>query len=92
MISSASSFSGCLEFVSESNVPSSLDVCPPRRPTYLILPSLRVMSRVPTVLRLHIAQIDDITRPIAICNDTYKFVAYPYCNILFPEYVLRYVF
>ena len=77
IVSSVSSFSGCLEFVSESNVPPSLDVCPPRRPTYLILP----MPTVPTALHLHVAQIDDITRPIAIYNDTYKFVAYSY-NIL----------
>jgi len=32
----------------------------------------------PTTLHLHVAYIDDITRPIAICNDTHKFVAYPY--------------
>ena len=65
MISSAS-FSSCLEFVSESNVPPSLDVCPPRHPTYLILPSLGVMPRVPIALHLYITQIDDITRLIAI--------------------------
>jgi len=29
-------------------------------------------------MHLHIAHIDDITRPIVICNDTYKFAAYPY--------------
>ena len=36
------------------------------------------MPRVPTALHLPAAYIDDITRPIAICNDTYKFVAYQY--------------
>ena len=36
IVSSASSFSGCLELVSESNVPPSLDVCSPRHPIYLI--------------------------------------------------------
>jgi len=45
---------------------------------YLILPSLRVMSRVPTALHLPVAYIDDITMPIAIYNDTYKFITYPY--------------
>jgi len=75
MISSVSSFSDCLEFVSESNVPPSvgIDVCPPRHVISLILPSLGVMLRIPTALHLFVAHIDDITRPIAICNDTYKF-------------------
>ena len=36
------------------------------------------MPSVPTTLFLIVAHIDDITRLIAICNDTYKFVAYPY--------------
>ena len=40
MVYSASSFSGCLEFVCESNVLPSLDMCPPSHPTYLIPPSL----------------------------------------------------
>ena len=31
-----------------------------------------------TVLYSHVACIDDITRPIAICNDTYKFAVYSY--------------
>ena len=31
----------------------------------------------PTLLLL-VAYTDDITRSIAICNDTYKFAAYPY--------------
>ena len=70
MVSSASSFSDCLEFVSKFNVPLSLDICHLRHPTYLILP----MPTVPTALHLHVAQIDDIIRPIATCNDIYKFV------------------
>ena len=28
-----------------------------------------------------VAYIDDITRPIAICNDTHKFTAYPYSTL-----------
>jgi len=76
MVSSVS-FSSCLEFVFESNVPPSLDMYPPRHPTYLILSSLGVMPRVLIALHMHVAQID-ITRLIATCNDTYKFVAYPY--------------
>ena len=36
------------------------------------------MLRIPIVLHLHVAHIDDITRPIAICNGTYKFVVYLY--------------
>jgi len=80
MVSSASSFFGCLEFVSESNVPPSagLDVCPSRHVIFLILPSLGVMPKVPITLHLPIAHIDDIARSIAICNDAYKFVANPY--------------
>jgi len=61
MISSASSFSSCLELVSESNVSLSLDVCPSRHLIYLIPPSLGVMRRVSTALYLPIAYIDDIT-------------------------------
>ena len=61
MVSSALSFSGCLEFVSESNVsPSSgLHMCHPRHVILLILPSLGVMLTVPTTLHLHVAYIDD---------------------------------
>ena len=33
---------------------------------------------MPTALHLPVAYIDDITKPIAICNNTYKFAAYPY--------------
>ena len=38
MVSNASSFSGCLEFMSESNIPPSagLDVCPTKHPIYII--------------------------------------------------------
>jgi len=69
-----------LEFVSESNVPPSagLDVCPLRYHINLILPSLGVMLRVSTAIYLPVAYIDDITSPIAIYNDTYKFAAYSY--------------
>ena len=53
-------------------------MCHPGHPIYLILPSLEIVPRVPTALHLPVAYIDDVTRPIAIYNDTYKFVAYPY--------------
>ena len=56
-------------------------MCHPKRPISLILSSLGVMLRVSTALHLPVAHIDDIIRPIAICNDTYKFNAHPY-NIL----------
>ena len=36
------------------------------------------MPGVPTALHLLVAYIDDISRSIGICNDTYKFAAYPY--------------
>jgi len=74
------SFSGCLKFVSDSNIPPSagLDMCPPRQPKYIIFSSLGIMLRVLTVLHLYIVHIDEITRAIAIYNDTYKFVACPY--------------
>ena len=75
---SNTSFSGCLEFVSESSVPPSLGVCPSRHIISLILPSLGVMLRIPNALHLPVAHTDDITRLIAICNKPYKFVAYPY--------------
>ena len=39
------------------------------------------MSIVHTALHFLVAHIDDITRPIKICYDTYKFIAYSY-NIL----------
>jgi len=39
------------------------------------------VPRVSTALHLHIEQINNIIRPIAIYNVTYKFVAYSY-NIL----------
>jgi len=42
---------------------------------------VEIMPRMPTTLHLPVAHNDAITRLIAICNDTYKFVAYLY-NIL----------
>jgi len=57
---------------------AGLDVYPPRHPISFIFPSLRVTPRVPTALHLPVTHIDDITRPIAIYNDTYKFIACPY--------------
>jgi len=36
------------------------------------------MPGVPTALHLLVAYIDDITMPIAIYNDTYKYAAYSY--------------
>ena len=56
-------------------------MCHPRHPIYLILPSLGVTPRVLTALYLYVAHIDNITRLIAICNDTNKFAIYPH-NIL----------
>ena len=35
----------------------------------------------PTTLHLPVAYIDDITRPITICNDTHKFTTYPYSTL-----------
>ena len=35
----------------------------------------------PITLHLPVAYIDDITRPIAICNNTHKFAAYPYSTL-----------
>ena len=68
VIASAFSFSGCLEFVTVSNIPpfAGLDVCPLVHPRYILFPSLRNMPRVLTALHLHVAYIDDITRSIAI--------------------------
>jgi len=39
------------------------------------------MHKIPITLHLHVAHIDDITRPIAVCNDTYNFATNSY-NIL----------
>ena len=79
MVSSAS-FPDCLEFASESNISSSvgLDVCLSRYPIYILFSSVEIMPRVSTILYLFVAYIDDITRPIVICNDKYKFVVYLY--------------
>jgi len=79
VISSASSFIDCLEFIPESNLSlTGFDMCFPRYLIYLIFPSLRVMLRVSTVLHLLIARDDNITRHIAVYNDNYKFTAYSY--------------
>jgi len=79
MVSNASFF-GCMEFVSESNIPPSegLDVCPPRHPRYIIFPSLGIITRVFIVLHLSVAHVDDIAKSIVICNGTYKLVAHSY--------------
>ena len=75
-------FSGYLEFVPESNIPpfAGLYLCPLRHPNYILFSSLEIMPREPIALHLLVAHID-ITKPIAICNDSYRFVAYSY-NIL----------
>ena len=80
MISGAFLFFDRLVFVYESNIPPSagLDVCPLKHPRYIFFSFLGIMLRAPTALHLLVAHIDDITKPIAICNDAYKFVAYPY--------------
>jgi len=61
MVSSASTLFGCLEFVSEYNVPPSagLDVCPPRHAISLILLSLGVMLEylLHCICLLHILMI-----------------------------------
>jgi len=44
----------------------------------LILLSLGVMPNELTTSHLFVAHINDISRPIAICNDTYKFDAHPF--------------
>ena len=52
--------------MSESNIPPStgLDVYSLRYLRYIIFLSLEIMPKVPTALHLHVAQIDDITRPM----------------------------
>ena len=79
VISSTSSFTSCLEFIPESNLPlSRFVVCHPKHPIYLLFPSLGVMPRILTALHLSFAHDDDITRQLANCDENYKFVAYPY--------------
>jgi len=79
VIFSASSFTGCVEFIPESSLPlAGFDVCHIRHPIYLLLSSLGVMSKVPTVLYLYVAHDDDITRQLANCAKNYKFVTYSY--------------
>ena len=73
-------FTKRLEFICESSLSLASSRCD-RHPIYLILPSFGIVPRVSTALHLHVEQINNITRPIAIYNDTCKFVAYPY-NIL----------
>ena len=60
--------------MSESNIFSSagLNVCP-RHIKYIIFLYLEIMPRVSTTLHLSVGYIDDITRSIIICNNTYKF-------------------
>jgi len=74
MISGVSFFIGCLEFVPKFNIPplERIDVYHLRHSTYLFFSSLRVMSRVPTILYLLVAHDDDITRLLANCEN-YKF-------------------
>ena len=63
VVSSAFYFTGCLEFISGSNVPlAGFDVCHPRDHIYLLFSSLGVMLRVPTALHLHVTHDDDIIR------------------------------
>jgi len=50
-------------------------VCYPRHPIYIFL-SLEIMLRVPTALRLSVA--DDITRQSANYDGNYNFFVYPY--------------
>jgi len=59
-----------------------LDVCPPRHLRYIIFFIFRnyALSAYYTAFASCI-YIDDITRPIAICNDTYKFAVYTYSNL-----------
>jgi len=74
VISNASSFTGCLEFIPESSLSlAGFDVCHLRHLIYLIFPSFEVMSRVPTSLHLPIAH-DDITRELENCDENYNFM------------------
>ena len=78
VISSASSFTGCLDFISESSLPlTGFDVCHLRYPICVIFSSLGVMLRMPTTLHLLVAH-DNITRQLANCNENYKFFVYSY--------------
>jgi len=79
VISTAFSFIGCIELISESNLPlAGPDVCHPRHPIYLIFPLLGVMLRVPTALHLPVTHDDDITRQLANCDENYNFSVHPY--------------
>ena len=61
---SNASFSGCLEFVSESNIPPS--AWSPRYPICILFLLLGIMPRMPTALHLPVAHINDIIRSIHI--------------------------
>jgi len=67
--------------LSDSSIPPSEGVSSPRHPKYIIFLSLGSMPIVPTALHLAFAHIDDITKPITIYNDIYKFAAYPYSTL-----------
>ena len=58
---------------------------PPRHPKYIIFSSLEIMPSAYCIAFACYVYCA-ITRPIAICDDTYKFVAYSY-NIL-QEYAI----
>ena len=66
VLSGASSFSNCLEFVLESSLLLvGFDVCPPKHPIYSLFSSLGVMS-----IALHFPVThDNITKQLANCND-----------------------
>jgi len=75
----AFSFTGCLEFISESSLPlAGFDVYHPRHLIHLLVSSLGVMPRVPTALHLRVIHDDDITRHLTNCDENYKFIVYPY--------------
>jgi len=61
MASSVSSFSACLEFVFDSNIPPSagLNVCLPKQLRYIIFLSLGIMPIVSIALYLLVAHIDE---------------------------------
>ena len=77
VVSSASSFIGFLEFITDSSLPLvGFDVYHHRHPIYLIFSSLGVMPRMSITLHLTVAH--DITRQLANCDEKYKFSVYPY--------------
>jgi len=73
VVSSASSFTGCWEFLRESSLPlAGFDLCHPRHSIYLIFSSLGVMPRVPTALHLPVTH--DIIKKLANCKETINFM------------------